>query len=307
MKFSIIIPSYNEGEDVRLSIESAIGQNYPNKEILIVDDSADKTPDVIREYADRGVKYIAGPKKGCCEARNLGMREASGDVIVLLNADVKLPLDFLGEIKKHYDAGADYVLLESRVFNTESIWARFVEMQHRYESRKIGDKAEWTEGFSARREAVRKVGLIPGDFPLRFCRDWMLGKKLSDAGYKKIIDLSIIVTHKAPDNFREYWRVRKARGRFSSLTQYFLLKKNRLFLFFKFLAKDLLFLLKFLTIFPALFKVGQISRYSEKPIKDFFIFYYVYFAQELARAVGEWEGVLQISNQLSNDPITNDL
>jgi glycosyltransferase involved in cell wall biosynthesis len=216
LKFTIIIPSYNEKEDVRLAIESSIKQRYPDKEILVIDDSTDNTPQIIREYVSRGVVLLDGPRKGCCGARNFGIKKASGDVVVLLNADVVLPPDFLEKIKKHYEAGADYVLVESRVFNQENIWARFIEMQHRYESRKIGDKAEWTEGFSCRREAALKVGLIPGDFPIRFCRDWFLGKRLNEAGFKKVIDRSIVVTHKAPDNFKEYWQVRKVRGRFSA-------------------------------------------------------------------------------------------
>ena len=200
--------------------------------------------------------------------------------------------DFLERILKHYNSGADYVLVEAKAFNLESLWARFVEMQHRYESKKIGENAEWTEGFSCRRQAAFDIGLIPGDFFVRFCRDWFLGKKLKEAGFKKVVDYSIIVSHKNPDNFKEYWRVRKARGRFGSLMQYFLYKKSLLFLFFKFLIKDALFLLKFLTVFPVVVKTIKISRYSDKPLKDFFPFLLAYFIQEFTRVIGEWEGLL---------------
>lgn len=292
MRFSIIIPSYNEGEDIRLSVQSAISQIYKDREIIVVDDSTDNTPKIIGEYVSSGVRLLDGPRNGCCEARNEGIKLATGDVIVLLNADVVLPADFLEKIKKHYDKGADYVLVESKVFNDDNLWARFVEMQHRYESSKIGSGAEWTEGFSARREALQKIGLIPGNFKLRFCRDWLLGLGLQRAGYKKVIDLSIIVTHKAPDNFREYWRVRLARGRFGSLGQYFLWKRSILFLAIKFLAKDILFLLNFLLIIPVVIRVIKISAYSSKPVSDFFPFFYAYFLQELARVLGEWRGLI---------------
>lgn len=292
LKFSIIIPSYNEGEDIKLSIESAINQRYLDKEIIVVDDSTDNTPVIIKGYADKGVKLLNGQRKGCCGARNLGMRSATGDIIVLLNADVSLSPDFLKKISKHYEAGADYVLVESKAFNLDNLWAKFIEMQHRYDMKRMGDKAEWTEGFSCRRQAALDVGLIPGDFPVRFCRDWLLGKKLGEAGYKKVINYSIIVSHKSPDNFRDYWRVRKARGRFGSLMQYFLYKKSLAFLTFKFLIKDVLFMSKFLLIIPAVVKMAKISRYSDKPFKNFFPFFYAYFIQEFARAVGEWEGLL---------------
>jgi glycosyltransferase involved in cell wall biosynthesis len=300
LKFTIIIPSYNEKEDVRLAIESSIKQRYPDKEILVIDDSTDNTPQIIREYVSRGVVLLNGPRKGCCGARNFGIKKASGDVVVLLNADVVLPPDFLEKIKKHYEAGADYVLVESQVFNQENIWARFIEMQHRYESRKIGDKAEWTEGFSCRREAALKVGLIPGDFPIRFCRDWFLGKRLNEAGFKKVIDRSIIVTHKAPDNFKEYWQVRKVRGRFSALTQYFLLKKSRKFLAMKFLVKHSLFILEFILVIPVLLKIFKIASFSKNFFRDFFLFLHAYFIQRMAFILGEWQGWLIICNLIKD-------
>ncbi len=293
LKFSIIIPSYNEKEDVRLSIESAISQIYQNKEILVVDDSTDNTPEIIKEYAQQGVKFVAGQKKGCCGAKNQGIKMATGDIIVILNADVVLPPDFLDKISIHYEKdGADYVPVESKVFNQENFWARFIEMQHRYETGKIGDKTEWSEGFSFRRQAALDVGLIPGDFPVRFCRDWFLGKKMNEAGFKKVVDRSILVTHKAPDNFKEYWRVRKNRGRFSALTQYFLLKRNRGFLALKFLIKDLLWFLEFILVFPAAIKIYKISGLSKNHFRDFFPFFYAYLIQKAAFIFGEWSGLI---------------
>lgn len=289
LKFSIIIPSYNESDDVRLSIESAINQSYKDREILVIDDSSDNTPEIIKEYGAEGVKLVDGQRKGCCGARNLGMKTASGDVVVLLNGDVVLPPNFLEKLKSHYENGAGYILVESKIFNLENFWARYVEMLHRHEYWN-NENIEWTEGFSCRRDAAINVGLIPGDFSVRFCRDWFFGRKLKEAGYKKVIDRSIIVTHKAPDNFPEYWRVRKARGRFGALTQYFLLEKNKAFLFFKFFIKDILTALYFLLIFPAVFKVFRISCHSEKSCKDFFPFLYAYFIQRLSFIIGEWEG-----------------
>lgn len=292
LKFSIIIPSRNENKDIRLSIESALAQTYQFREILVVDDSTDNTPAIIKEYEPAGVKLLNGPRKGCCEAKNLGIRAASGEVIVILNSDVVLPPDFLGKILKHYQAGADYVTVESMVFNQENFWAGFIEMQHRYETKKIGDKTEWSEGFSFRRQAGLDVGLIPGDFPVRFCRDWFFGKIMGEAGFRKVVDRSILVTHKAPDNFKEYWQVRKNRGRFSALTQYFLLKRNRGFLAIKFLIKNLFWILEFVLVFPAAIKIYKISRLSKNRFRDFFLFFYTYLIQKIAFIIGEWSGLI---------------
>src|SRR3989344_4934823 len=123
LRFSIIIPSYNEGDDIRLSIESALNQDYLEREILVIDDSHDNTPSIIQEYERMGVRLIKGKQNGCCGARNFGIETAIGDIVVLLNADVVLPKDFLNRLAAHYHSGADYVLVESLTFNTDRFFA----------------------------------------------------------------------------------------------------------------------------------------------------------------------------------------
>ncbi len=105
MKFSIIIPTYNEARDIVATLESLLALDYPDREIIVVDDSTDRTPEIVRGYAAQGVRLIHPGGGGRCEARNLGIRKASGEVVVLLNADVRLPADFLRRLACHYQRG----------------------------------------------------------------------------------------------------------------------------------------------------------------------------------------------------------
>ena len=82
MKFSIIIPTYNEAADIAATLEALLGLDYGDKEIIVVDDSTDRTPEIVRRYVDRGVRLIHPGGGGRCEARNLGIREAAGEVVV---------------------------------------------------------------------------------------------------------------------------------------------------------------------------------------------------------------------------------
>ncbi len=288
-KFTIVIPSFNERDDIRLSIESAVKQTYENKEILVIDDSTDSTKKIIEEYSNSGVRLVDGPGRGCCEARNMGIRMAKGDIVVILHADVILPNDFLDRIKKHYDQGIDWLLVESSVFNQESLYARYVELAHKADYLHRDDLYA-TEGFSFRRGAAVDVGSYTGDFDVKFCRDWTLGKKLYEKNYKKAFDRSIVVTHKAPDNFKEFYAVRKTRGRFSTLLQRFLFGRSLIYLFIKLVAKDILCLLKIVLIFPMAVRVFNLSKFSKHKIKDFFIMFWIHLLQEYAVRVGEWEG-----------------
>ncbi len=296
IKFTLLTACKNEEVDIRLAIESALDQTHPNKEIIFVDDSTDRTPDIIREYANRGVILIDGPRKGCCQARNLGMQRATGDVIVFLTADTKLEPDYLEKIAPYYEGGYDWVVVDSLSFNLENVYSRFVEMQQRAKEKNPKFSPWTTQGYSVRRDAALAVGMISGGvYPVNFCRDWSLGKKLEEHRYKKIFDRSIAVPHKSPDNFPEYWIVRKTRGLMSAYQPYFMFHESPFRMLCRFAAKSVLEFLRFVLIIPAAWHVAEAARESTKhSFRDFFLFYYAYFIQQLARVVGEWQGWLYI-------------
>jgi len=84
---SIIVPAYNAARTVTRAIESLLAQTYEDIEILVVDDgSKDGTEEVCRKYGDR-IRYIRQDNQGPSEARNTGIRNASGEYIGFLDAD----------------------------------------------------------------------------------------------------------------------------------------------------------------------------------------------------------------------------
>ena len=126
---SIIIPTYNEAEDIRRTLEAIVRLAYPRKEVIVVDNSRDGTSAIVQEFAAQGVLLLRQQQQdGRSGARNQGILQAVGDVVVILNADVLLPPDFLSRIAQHYMQGADYVLVESRVENLR-VCSRATPMQ----------------------------------------------------------------------------------------------------------------------------------------------------------------------------------
>src|SRR3990167_8543079 len=105
IKFTLLTACKNEEVDIHLAIKSALSQTYQNKEIIFVDDSTDRTKEIIRGYTNKGVILIDGDGKGCCQARNLGMKRATGDVIVFLTADTNLEPHYLEKIAPYYEKG----------------------------------------------------------------------------------------------------------------------------------------------------------------------------------------------------------
>lgn len=84
---SVVIPAFNAGPYIAETLESVLGQTYPHREIIVVDDgSTDDTEGRIEPYL-RQVRYLRQPNAGEGKARNLGLRAATGDYIAFLDAD----------------------------------------------------------------------------------------------------------------------------------------------------------------------------------------------------------------------------
>jgi glycosyltransferase involved in cell wall biosynthesis len=86
---SIIINNYNYESYLPQAIESALNQNYPNVEIIVVDDgSTDQSRTVLQQYEDDHRIYLLLKENGGqSSALNSGFEKSSGEIICLLDAD----------------------------------------------------------------------------------------------------------------------------------------------------------------------------------------------------------------------------
>jgi glycosyltransferase involved in cell wall biosynthesis len=92
---SILIPAYNAEHWLADSIQSAVSQSWPKKEIIVVDDgSKDQTLAIARQFASSQVSVVTQPNQGAATARNKALSLCQGDYIQWLDAD-----DFLASDK----------------------------------------------------------------------------------------------------------------------------------------------------------------------------------------------------------------
>jgi glycosyltransferase involved in cell wall biosynthesis len=100
MKLSIITISYNAENEIEDTIKSVINQTYKNIEYIIVDgNSTDGTKAIIGKYRSYITKYLSEKDKGISDAFNKGLKLATGDYIVLLNAgDVFVDNDVVSKV-----------------------------------------------------------------------------------------------------------------------------------------------------------------------------------------------------------------
>src|ERR1051326_1670993 len=82
---SIVITSYNYERFLAEAISSALRQDYPNVEVVVVDDGS--TDESVAVASSFPVRVLARPHEGLAAAVAAGIAAANGDFIVHLNAD----------------------------------------------------------------------------------------------------------------------------------------------------------------------------------------------------------------------------
>jgi len=98
---SIVIPTLNEEGFIEDLIESIIAQNHNNQYETIIADSgsADNTCSIVesysKKYPTKNIRLVHAPKKGVSIARNTGAAHAKSEYILFLDADTRIPENFL--------------------------------------------------------------------------------------------------------------------------------------------------------------------------------------------------------------------
>ena len=136
-KVSVIVPVYNGEQRVERCAESMLSQDYPELELILVDDgSRDSSFELMRKIAagDSRVKLVHKENGGVSSARNRGLDEASGTYIQFADVDDWLPMDATKLLVREMEAsGAQLV---------------------------VGDFYRVVEGNVSRKGAIEKGGIL---------------------------------------------------------------------------------------------------------------------------------------------------
>ena len=98
MRFSVVVPAYNEAASLPAALASLRRQDVgaDQFEIIVVDNgSDDDTPAIARSY---GARVVVEPRRGVCDARQAGVDAALGEFVVSTDADTTHPADWLRRI-----------------------------------------------------------------------------------------------------------------------------------------------------------------------------------------------------------------
>ena len=87
--FSIILPTYNQSDFLRKSIDSIVSQTFVNWELLVIDNnSTDETDNVIRSFQDNRIKvYKINNQNILAKSRNLGIKKSTSSWLCFIDSD----------------------------------------------------------------------------------------------------------------------------------------------------------------------------------------------------------------------------
>ena len=138
MQVSVIIPTYNRLKDLKETLNSVIVQTTLPKEIIIVDDSDDDKIKNLIEYKKSKfekrrtlLKYIRNKKdKSLAIARNIGIENATGDIILFLDDDVILDKNYIKEILRVYKEYPKALGVQGYItnINLSKFWNKIAKM-----------------------------------------------------------------------------------------------------------------------------------------------------------------------------------
>ena len=121
LSFSIITVTYNASKVLYKTILSVINQTYNDIEYIIIDGgSNDGTIDIINQFESKIKYWITEPDKGLYDAMNKGLRAASGDYVLFLNAgDVFKDENVVEEVARIAEMAPDIIYGETDLTDEE--------------------------------------------------------------------------------------------------------------------------------------------------------------------------------------------
>jgi len=214
---SVLIPAYNEEKVIAATVERILASDYHNLEILVIDDgSLDRTAEVIRQRfaGETRVKLISIANGGKAHALNTGLLQASGAVVVALDADTQFNTDTISRLVRWFaDPEVGAVAGNAKVGNRINMITRWQALEYivaqNLERRALSalDTITVVPGAVGawRRETLVKLGGFPAD---TLAEDQDLTIAIQTQGYRALFDTSAIAWTEAPATFRGLGRQR---------------------------------------------------------------------------------------------------
>ena len=208
---SVIIPAFNEERVIVQSVARVLESDYPGLQVIVVDDgSKDGTSAVVRDAfaGEPRVQLLTLPNGGKAAALNRALRDASGEVVIALDADTQFEPETIAKLARWFaDPKLGAVAGDARVGNRVNLVTRWQAVEY-ITAQNLERRA--LAGFDAmtvvpgavgawRRAALDAVGGYPED---TLAEDQDLTIAIQRAGWRVTYDPRAVAWTEAPESFK---------------------------------------------------------------------------------------------------------
>ncbi len=195
---SVIIPIYNAQDTLALCLERLYQSDYPNFEVILVDDcSTDTSPEIAKKYPARLVRMPRN--QGAAAARNQGVQEAKGAILLFMDADILVERNNLSlvadDLKDAKIAGVVGLLSPKLKFSNFSSNYKNLYMHYTYSILPRSVSVFYTSFAAIRKEVFKECGGFDEKYRQATIEDIEVGERITSRGHKLVLDKRLQVEH----------------------------------------------------------------------------------------------------------------
>lgn len=206
MQFSIIIPTYNRQAILRRCLLAVTNQDYPDYEVIVVDDASEDSTGEMIENEFPHVRYLLQEtNQGPAAARNRGIQEANGEIIAFTDDDCLPPENWLSRLSSGFEAYPQAGAIGGMLEPSQKMWANNLlaryersctrSVYHLGDEVKIGRPAPiGTHNLAVKKEVLIQMKGFDENFPVPAGEDADLLYRLAELGYPSVY-IPLKVTH----------------------------------------------------------------------------------------------------------------
>ena len=129
---SVVVPAYNEAVVIARTVGSLAASDYPDFEVVVVDDgSSDGTAEIVERLGLARVRVVRQPNAGKAAALNTGTRHTSGEVVVMVDADTIFERETLRRLVQPFaDPAVGAVSGNTKVGNRRTMIGRWQHIEY---------------------------------------------------------------------------------------------------------------------------------------------------------------------------------
>jgi|WetSurSiteA1Bulk_404760.scaffolds.fasta_scaffold00214_7 glycosyltransferase involved in cell wall biosynthesis len=163
---SILTPTFNRPDWLKLTLDSLIGQTYKNWECIVVNDAGINVKNVVDNFNDKRIKYFENPVNlDLADTRNVATEKSLGDWFIMLDDDDQL-----------FPETIEFRLWRAKKLNAEIVYSRVLQCYFERKENQyvyIGEKLYWDSPYDS--DLILIQNIAP-------CNGIMYSRKAMEAG-----------------------------------------------------------------------------------------------------------------------------